>query len=171
MRWLTNQCIQHKHKVWVTEKYLFYLLVTVVATLQEVRINVYFILISESSPYVLSYSSIYRYANTVGYFSNVLSEILFTNTWRQSFVKLPIQKLTLHNSAAFLSSAKVSQKFAWKSNFLTSTPASLNYTLSVSQYVTTNVTAKPVTFPHGTSHGCTVVSHMCSFNTLTATRK
>jgi len=39
----------------VTEKiaYLFSLLVTIVATLQEVRINVYFILISESSPYVL----------------------------------------------------------------------------------------------------------------------
>jgi len=32
--------------------YLFYLLVTIVATLQEVRINVYFILISESIPYV-----------------------------------------------------------------------------------------------------------------------
>jgi len=35
------------------------LLVTIVATLQEVGINVYFILISESSPYVLSYRSIY----------------------------------------------------------------------------------------------------------------
>jgi len=45
----------------VTEKiaYLFSLLVTIVATLQEVRINVYFILISESSPYVLSCRSIY----------------------------------------------------------------------------------------------------------------
>jgi len=38
--------------------------------------------------------------------------------------------------------------------------------LSVSEYVTTNVTAKPVTFLHGTN-GCTVVSHMCSCNTLT----
>jgi len=36
------------------------LLVTIVATLQEVRINVYFTLISESSPYALSYRSIYN---------------------------------------------------------------------------------------------------------------
>jgi len=43
--------------------------------------------------------------------------------------------------------------------------------LTISEYVTTNVTAKPVTFLHGTSHGCTVVSHMCSCNTLTVTRK
>jgi len=28
--------------------------------------------------------------------------------------------------------------------------------------VATNVTAKPVKFLHGTNHGCTVVSHMCS---------
>jgi len=49
--------------------------------------------------------------------------------------------------------------------------ASLNYTLSVSEYVTTNVTAKPVTFLHETNHGCTVVSHMCSCNTPTVTRK
>jgi len=40
----------------VKKKYLLGLLVTTVATLQEVRINVYFILISESNPYVLSYS-------------------------------------------------------------------------------------------------------------------
>jgi len=37
--------------------------------------------------------------------------------------------------------------------------------------VTTNVTAKPVTFLHWTNHGCTMVSHMCSGNTLTVTRK
>jgi len=43
----------------------------------------------------------------------------------------------------------------------------LNYTLFVSGYVTTNVTAKPVTFLHGTNHGCTVVS----WNTPTLTRK
>ena len=42
------------------EKYLLGLLVTTIATLQEVRLNVYSILISESSPYVLSYRSIYR---------------------------------------------------------------------------------------------------------------
>ena len=48
--------------------------------------------------------------------------------------------------------------------------ASLNYTLSVSEYVTTNVTAKPDTFLHETNHGCTVVSHMCSCNTPTVTR-
>jgi len=35
------------------------LLVTIVVTLQEVRLDVYFILISESSPYVLNYRSIY----------------------------------------------------------------------------------------------------------------
>jgi len=43
----------------VKEKYLLDLLVTFVAKLQEVGINVHFILISESSPYVLSYRSIY----------------------------------------------------------------------------------------------------------------
>jgi len=51
------------------------------------------------------------------------------------------------------------------------TLASLNYTLSVSEHVTNNVTAKPVTFLHGTNHGCTVVSHMGNCNTLTVTRK
>jgi len=34
------------------------------------------------------------------YFSKVSMEILFTNGWRQSFGKLPILKLSLHNSAA-----------------------------------------------------------------------
>jgi len=63
----------------VTKKYLVYLLVTTAATLQDVRINVYFILISESNPYVLSYKSIYQQVRTAGYFSNVLIEILFTN--------------------------------------------------------------------------------------------
>jgi len=43
----------------VKEKYLLVLLITIVATLQEVRIYVYFILISESTPYVLSCRSIY----------------------------------------------------------------------------------------------------------------
>jgi len=43
----------------VKERYLLDLLVTIVATLQEVRINVYFIFISESSPSVLSCRSIY----------------------------------------------------------------------------------------------------------------
>jgi len=57
----------------------FYSLVTIVATLQEVRINIYFVLISESSPYVLSHRSIYSQVNTAGNFSNVLIEILFTN--------------------------------------------------------------------------------------------
>jgi len=37
--------------------------------------------------------------------------------------------------------------------------------------VTTNVTAKPVTFLLRTNHSCTVISHMCSCNTLTVTRK
>jgi len=39
--------------------------------------------------------------------------------------------------------------------------------MSVSEYVTTNVKAKPVTFLYETNHGCTVVSHMCSCNTPT----
>jgi len=48
-----------------------------------------------------------------------------------------------------------------KTNFLTLyTLASLNYTLSVSESVATNVTAKPVTFLHWTNHGCPVVSHV-----------
>jgi len=34
------------------------------------------------------------------YFSKVLMEILLTNGWRQSFAKLPILKLSLHNSVA-----------------------------------------------------------------------
>jgi len=105
------------------------------------RINVYFIFISESSPYVLSYWSMYCQVNAVGNFSNVLIEILFTNSWRQSFAILPIPKLSLYNNAAFLSSAKASQRFARKSNFLTYTLASLSYTLSVSEYVITNVKA------------------------------
>jgi len=37
----------------VTKKYISVLLATIVATLQEVRINVYFIFDSKSSPYVL----------------------------------------------------------------------------------------------------------------------
>jgi len=37
--------------------------------------------------------------------------------------------------------------------------------------VTTNVATKPVTFLHGTNHGCSVVSHMCTCNILTTTRK
>jgi len=41
------------------------------------------------------------------------------------------------------------------------TLASLNYMLSVSEYVTTNVAAKLVTYLHGTNNGC---------NTLTTTR-
>jgi len=62
------------------EKIYFCLLVTILATLQEERINVYFILISESRPYVLSYRSIHSQVNTVGNFSNVFTEILFTNS-------------------------------------------------------------------------------------------
>jgi len=37
--------------------------------------------------------------------------------------------------------------------------------------INANVTAKPVTFLHGTNRGCTVVSHVCSCNTLTVTGK
>jgi len=37
--------------------------------------------------------------------------------------------------------------------------------------VTTNVTAKPVTFVHGTNHGYIVVSHMSSCRPLTVSRK
>ena len=66
---------------------------------------------------------IYSQVNAVGNFSNILIEILFTDSWRQPFTKLPIPKLSLHNSAAFLHSAKALQRFAWKSNFLTYTLA------------------------------------------------
>jgi len=71
----------------IKEKNIFYLLVTIVATLLEVRINIYFIVISKSSPYVLSYRSIYSLVNTVGYFSNVLIETLFTNKLKTVFCK------------------------------------------------------------------------------------
>jgi len=71
----------------VKEKNIFYLLVTIVAALQTVRINAYFILISNSSPYVFSYRSIYSWGNTVGYFSNVLIETLFTNKLKTVFCK------------------------------------------------------------------------------------
>ena len=48
-------------RVRVKEKISFglNLLVTIVATLQEERINIHFILVSETRPYVLSYRSIY----------------------------------------------------------------------------------------------------------------
>ena len=48
---------------------------------------------------------------------NVLIEILFTNCWRQSFVKQPILKIRLNNSAAVCLWQKL-RRDAWKSNFL-----------------------------------------------------
>jgi len=51
---LRTKCIQHKVQE-SRKKYFVDLLVTIVATWQEVKLNVYFILISESSLYVLSY--------------------------------------------------------------------------------------------------------------------
>jgi len=42
---------------------------------------------------------------------------------------------------------------------------------SVSEYVTTNVTAKPVTYLHEPNPCCAVVSHMCRCKTLTVSRK
>ena len=45
----------------------------------------------------------------------------------------------------------------------------MNYRLSVSEYVTTNVTAKPVKFLREANNGCTVVTHMCNCNTPTVT--
>jgi len=51
------------------------------------------------------------------------------------------------------------------------TLASLNFTFSVSEYVTINVTAKPVTFLREPNPCCTVVSHMCSCKTITVSRK
>ena len=48
----------------VTKKYLLLLLITIVATLREVRINVYFIFDSQSRPYGLSYRLIYSYVNS-----------------------------------------------------------------------------------------------------------
>jgi len=52
----------------VTKKHHLDVLVTIVAILQEVRINVYLILISESSLYGLSYRSTYSQLNTAGNF-------------------------------------------------------------------------------------------------------
>jgi len=71
------------------------LVVTIVVTLQEVKINVYFVLISKSSP------TFWAIGQNVDYFSDVLIEILFASRWKHSFAKLPISKLSLHNSAAF----------------------------------------------------------------------
>jgi len=51
------------------------------------------------------------------------------------------------------------------------TLASLKFTLSVSEYVTTNVTAKPVTFLRQSNPCCVVVSHICSCKTRTVSRK
>jgi len=51
------------------------------------------------------------------------------------------------------------------------TLASLKVTLSVSEYVTTNVPAKPITFLRQPNPCCTVVPHMCSCKTLTVSRK
>jgi len=154
-------------------KNIFYLLVTIVATLQEVRINVYFILLSKSSPYVLRYRSTYSWVNTVGYFSKVLIETLFTNKLKTVVCKTAHPKLSLHNSAAFCLRKKLRRDLPENLTFYSNifTLSSLNYTLSVSEYVTTNVTAKPFTFLRKTSNGCTVVSHTCSCDTLTVTRK
>ena len=84
-----------------------------------------------------------------------------------------IPKLSLHNSAAFCLRKKLRRDLPEKLTFYSNiyTQASLNYTLSVSEYVTTNFTAKPVTFLRKSNNGCTVVSHTCSCNTLTVTRK
>jgi len=51
------------------------------------------------------------------------------------------------------------------------TIASLKVTLSVSEYVTTNLTAKPVTFLRQPNSCCAVVSHMRNCKTLTVSRK
>jgi len=84
-------------------------------------------------PTFLSYRSTCSQVNAAGNLSNVLIEIHFTNSWSQSVAELPIPKLSLHNSAVFLSSAKASQRFVCKSDFLTYTLAPLKYTLSVSE--------------------------------------
>jgi len=51
------------------------------------------------------------------------------------------------------------------------TLASLNFTLSDSEHVTTNVTAKLDTFLRELSPCYTVVFHMCSCKNLTVSRK
>jgi len=148
----------------VTEKIYFLFVGHHCRDITNKRINVYFI-------FVLNYRPIHSYVNTVGCF-NVLSEILFPNSWRQSFSTLPIPKLSLHNSAAFLSSAKASQRFSRKSNFLTNTVASLYYTLSVSEYVTTNVKAKPYEFLHETNNqGCEMKMSIKSQTVLERSQK
>ena len=155
----------------VKEKNIFYLLDTIVAALQEARINVYFVLISNSSPYVFSYRSIFSQVNTVGCFSNVLIETLFTNKLKTVFCKIAHPKTKSPRQCCFFgkSFADLPENLTFYSNIYTL--ASLNYTLSVSEYVTTNVTAKPFTFLRKTNNDCTVVSHTCSCNTLTVTRK
>jgi len=51
------------------------------------------------------------------------------------------------------------------------TLALLHFTLSVSEYVTNNVTAKPNTFIRELNPCYTVVFHMCSCKTITVSRK
>jgi len=51
------------------------------------------------------------------------------------------------------------------------TLASLNFMLSVSEYVTTNVTATPDTFLREPNPCYTVVFHMCNCKTITFSRK
>ena len=64
-------------------------------------------------------------------------------------------KLSLHSRAAFCLRQKLRRYLPENLNFLTLyTLASLNYMPSVSEYMATNVTAKQVTFLHGTNRGC-----------------
>ena len=47
----------------------------------------------------------------------------------------------------------------------------INFALSVSEYVTTNVTAKPDTFLREPNPSYTVVFHMCSWKTIAISKK
>jgi len=74
----------------------------------------------------------------------ILVEDSLINGWRHSFAKLPILTLRLHNSAAICLRQKLRSGLPENVTFRHYTLASLDFTLSVSEYVTTNLTVKPV---------------------------
>jgi len=67
---------------------------------------------------------------------------VFTNGWKQSFAKLHIPKQSLHNSAAFGLRQKFRRDLPENVTFQHYEFPSLNFMLSVSEYVTSIVSAK-----------------------------
>jgi len=91
-------------------------------------------------------------------------EILFTNGWRQCFAKLPILKLSLHNSAAICFRQKRRRGLPENATFLTCIFKLYTvcfWTRDNEHYSKANYPA----FLHETNHGCIVVSHVCSRET------